>query len=327
MLTPKSSAAQPTSRLSLPQYFNDLRYRIIIIYRRLFSLVWIANLAALLAIALIPSIDRAWLTTIALLNMSVATVMRQDFVINLLFTICCSVPTSWPLMIRRRLAQVFHLGGIHSGCASAAVCWFAGSFAYRIENRVRMQPVSTPSIANLVLSALVLAMLIAILIFAYPTLRKRYHNSFERIHRFCGWTVVVLLWAQSMLSIRDTRRPERPLSLAILQSPSLWLLMIITMSIATSWITLKCVPVGAEVLSSHAVRLHFDYTSGASGSFIRLSERPLLEWHSFATIPITKDEEKQTRGCSVIVSKAGDWTSRQISKPPTRLWVRGVPSM
>ena len=327
MSTSKSSAVeQPASRLSPSKFLNDLRYRFLIIYRRLFSLVWIANLAALVAVLLIPSIDRTWLTTIALLNLTVAIVIRQDFVINLIFTIFCLAPTSWPLAIRRRLAQVYHLGGIHSGCASAAVCWFAGAFGYSIHNRIRMQPESTPSIATLVLTAVALTLLVGMLIFAYPTLRQRYHNSFERIHRFSGWTVLVIVWVQSMLPIRDTRQPGTTMSVAVLQSPSLWLLMIITMSIATSWISLKRVPVDAEVLSSHAVRLHFNYTDAARGSFIRLSERPLLEWHSFATIPITKDKEMQTKGCSVIVSKAGDWTSRQISKPPTRLWVRGVPS-
>lgn len=327
MSDPKGADIEKSTRgRSLSKICNDLRYRILIIYRRLFSFVWIVNLAVLLVIIFIPSIDRAWLTTIALLNLTVAIVIRQDYVINFIFAVCCLVPRSWPLAIRRRMAQVYHLGGIHSGCASAAVCWFAGSFAYSIKTRVSVDATQAPSIATIVLSSAALVLLIGMAISGYPALRKRYHNSFERVHRFFGWTVLILVWIQSMLSVRDATPPGSSLSVAVLHSPALWLLIIITMSIATSWMFLKRVPVDAEVLSDHAVRLHFDYTDASRGSFIRLSERPLWEWHSFATIPISKDKEEQAKGCSVIVSRAGDWTDRQISKPPTRLWIRGVPS-
>lgn len=32
------------------------------------------------------------------------------------------------------------------------------------------------------------------------------------------------------------------------------------------------------------------------------------------------------KGFSLVVSKAGDWTARQIANPPTQMWVRGVPT-
>lgn len=56
------------------------------------------------------------------------------------------------------------------------------------------------------------------------------------------------------------------------------------------------------------------------GQFTRLSESPLLEWHSFAAIA-----EPGKTGYSAVVSRAGDWTSRTIASPPTHVWVRGVP--
>ncbi|KAJ6071329.1 hypothetical protein N7499_009343 [Penicillium canescens] len=168
-------------------------------------------------------------------------------------------------------------------------------------------------------------MLIGMVLSAYPTLRKLYHDTFEAVHRFFGWSVLILVWVQVMLTVRDNKPPHQSLGEAVVCSPELWLLITITTSIATSWTLLKKVPVDSEVLSDHALRLHFQYTNAIRGSFIRLSERPLLEWHSFATIPIATNED-QKRGCSVIVSRAGDWTSRQISKPPTRIWVRGIPN-
>merc|ERR1712000_568484 len=80
-------------------------------------------------------------------------------------------------------------------------------------------------------------------------------------------------------------------------------------SVASSWFFLRKVHVETEVLSTHAVRLHFDYITPVNGSFTRLSERPLLEWHPFATIPQPKSSGK---GYSLIVSNAGDWTRRRI---------------
>lgn len=46
-----------------------------------------------------------------------------------------------------------------------------------------------------------------------------------------------------------------------------------------------------------------------------------MEWHGFATVP-----EPGKKGYSLVVSKAGDWTTKQIAHPPTELWVRGIPT-
>lgn len=118
-----------------------------------------------------------------------------------------------------------------------------------------------------------------------------------------------------------------------------------TGSIILPWIRLRKVPVRAEVLSSHAVRLYFDYgkygfllhlqlgtdknveflllspVTPVPGSFTRISDNPLMEWHGFATVP-----EPGKKGYSLVVSKAGDWTTHQIENPPSKLWVRGVPT-
>jgi NAD(P)H-flavin reductase len=56
------------------------------------------------------------------------------------------------------------------------------------------------------------------------------------------------------------------------------------------------------------------------GHFVRISESPLMEWHGFACIPVPKE-----KGFSLVVSKAGDWTSDKIANPRSKLWVRGVP--
>lgn len=57
------------------------------------------------------------------------------------------------------------------------------------------------------------------------------------------------------------------------------------------------------------------------GTFTRISESPLMEWHGFATVP-----EPGMKGYSLVVSRAGDWTSKRIENPPTHMWVRGIPT-
>lgn len=58
------------------------------------------------------------------------------------------------------------------------------------------------------------------------------------------------------------------------------------------------------------------------GSFVRFSTSPLLEWHSFATIA----EPGKPGQYSIIISHAGDWTSRVIESPPSSIWIRGIPT-
>lgn len=313
-----------------PRLFRGLRLRIFIIYRRLFSFVWLANLVTLICILAIPSIGRQWITTVSYINLTIAVLIRQDFIINALYTICCAAAKSWPLAIRIRLAKIYHFGGVHSGAASAAVCWFIGSLGYNIKCAVgTCSLASKPSVASIVLGFIVLALLLSMIIFAYPPFRKKSHNTFEQIHRFSGWTAVAIIWAQTVVSVRDQQlaaTPAETLGSAVLRSPLIWMMVAITISIAFSWFWLREVPVDAEVLSDHAIRLHLNYAVPVNGSFARFSERPLLEWHSFATIAAPEAVNGHPRGFSIVVSRAGDWTSRQIERPPTKLWTRGVPS-
>jgi hypothetical protein len=321
---------RPDSTVGIPekthsQPYRGLRHRLFIVYRRLFSLVFVCNITALIVIALFPQINRDWTGTVSVMNLTVAVLVRQDRVINGLYAIFCSVPKSWPLWIRRQSAKIYHLGGVHSGAATAAVVWFIASVVFSIKRRIRASG-SVPT-ETLVMSWTAIVLLLAMLIAAYPTLRKRYHNRFELVHRFAGWTALAIFWAQSVYNINDLRdKRTQTLGAACLRSPNFWLLLVVSISIASPWLHLRKVDVRAEVLSDHAVRLHFDYVTPVAGSFTRMSERPLIEWHSFAVIPVLEPTPKQQKGYSVIVSNAGDWTKRQIQQPPTRLWIRGLPS-
>lgn len=315
----------------LPQPFRGLKYRIFIIYRRLFSLVGILNMAAIASLFVVGP-DSRWLGTITAINLTMAVVIRQDTVINTLYTVACSMPTHAPLWLRTRCAKIYHLGGVHSGAAVCATIWLLiSTFKGTVCTARYCDGERSKFTATLVVSWLICALCVLMCVFAWPPFRKNHHNFFERFHRFAGWTVLGLFWVRVMLSTNETRPEGEKLGIATVKNPDFWLLIVVTCSIASSWVTLRKVPVEAEVLSDHAVRLHFKYARPVNGSFTRISYRPLIEWHSFATISVPENSKhaetgRPAEGYSMIVSNAGDWTRACIRNPPTKLWVRGLPT-
>lgn len=301
-----------------------LRHRFFSLYRRLFSVVLLGNFAALVVI-----LARSWpsdslslsdLANAASINLLVTVLMRQDHVINVLFAIATSVPTWTPLCIRRQLARVYHIGGIHSGCAVAAVLWFLVFTGAATRSLWTGQHNHSISMLALIISYLVDLLFFAILVSAHPTVRQKWHNQFEISHRFAGWSVLALLWVQTIL-VTDSLRTTNTLSHALLINPSFWVLVTATSSIIYPWLHLRKVKVRPELLSDHAIRLHFDYTETYPGTAVRISRNPLLEWHAFATIA-----KPGIKGFSLVVSKAGDWTEETISQLPTHIYKRGIPS-
>ncbi|KAK7056764.1 hypothetical protein VNI00_002481 [Paramarasmius palmivorus] len=334
-------------------YIRNLRHQIFTLYRRLFGVVFVVNMAIFIAVcvrgASIPKLGE-----IVVANLFCAILMRQDYVINAFFNVCCAVPVSWPLAIRRVCARVYHIGGLHSGCAISGVLWlvlFTGKATKELVDGGKI------SVATLTITYWIMIFLFGIVTFAYPAFRLTKHDSFERVHRFLGWSAAAMVWAQVILLINDYKEPGQTLGHAMKTTPAFWLLVVLTGrgvqlvlitcidafdlgSLVLPWLRLRKVNVRSVVLSNHAVRFYFDYggklfsvnlfgvwltqlylVTPVPGSFVRISESPLLEWHGFATIP-----EPGKTGYSLVVSRAGDWTSKQIENPPTKLWIRGIPT-
>ncbi|KAI0661943.1 hypothetical protein C8Q70DRAFT_614040 [Cubamyces menziesii] len=299
---------------------RNLRFQIFSLYRRLFGIVFITNMAVFIATCVqsgVQGADAQFIGKVAIANIFVAVLMRQDYVINAFFTVACAAPRSWPLFIRRILGRVYTIGGIHSGCAVSGTIWLILFAAQATRQFIKKDHITIPT---LVFTYIILALLVGMIAFAYPKARTRHHDTFEMTHRFMGWTAIALVWCLVLFLIKDYQNAGQTLGQAVLRSPPFWLVLIMTCSIILPWLRLRKVPVRAEVLSNHCVRLHFDYVDTHPGHFTRMSLSPLTEWHSFATISVPG-----TKGYSAVVSRAGDWTSERIANPPAKLWVRGVP--
>ncbi|KAG9771312.1 Adenylate-forming reductase [Exophiala dermatitidis] len=306
---------------------RNLRWTILSVYRRLNLMVLAANVIAMIVLALrheLISMSPESAATAVSINLTVAVLIRQELVINALFWTFGKCPEWLPLSIRRMAAKIYHLGGVHSGAGMSAVLWFA-FFNVAIVRVLRDRAVHTHQTVIPVITVILDILLLSIIVTAHPAVRTRMHNMFEMVHRFGGWTAVALFWIQfGLLADERGHDPAANVSLqeAIAYSPVFWALVVTTVSLALPWVWLRKVPVHAEPLSDHAVRLHFTHTNLPLCAAPRISDSPLVEWHAFAGIP-----EEDGQGFSVLVSKAGDWTSRLIKSPPTKLWVRGIPAM
>ncbi|GAA3614696.1 hypothetical protein GCM10022419_119880 [Nonomuraea rosea] len=238
------------------------------------------------------------LSAMVVANVTLAALVRQQYVINLFFRLATSVSARRPLAVRRVLGKVYHFGGLHVGGAVAATTWFA-----LLAGVMTVRPAGL-----LALTYAILVLLVAMVIFALPPLRTRFHNVFEVVHRLGGWTVLVLFWAHSLLSAAP--------------QAAIWALAAVTLSIALPWLRLRRVPVRISRPSSHVALLEFDYgVTPFAGSSTAVSRNPLVEWHSFANVPTPG-----RNGFRLTVSRAGDWTGSLIDDAPSHLWVKGIPT-
>ncbi|MCB0198980.1 MAG: hypothetical protein H6649_05475 [Caldilineae bacterium] len=294
-------------------------------YNRLILLVIVANIAVLVY----GITQQGWLTgqgialqtlsNMVLANLALAILVRQQYVINLLFRIATSAPTSWPLSVRRTLGKVYHFGGLHVGGALAGTIWFAVFVATLAIRLARGLPgVSTGMVA---LTGALLAVLLLMIVMSLPSIRARHHDAFERTHRFGGWTALLLFWLQSLMFIAD-QRGGASLGEAWIASPSFWVLLILTASILLPWLRLRRVPVEIEKPSSHVALTRFNHgVTPFAGSSTAISRSPLVEWHSFANV-LTPGED----GFKLTISRAGDWTGDFIDDAPSHIWVKGIPT-
>ncbi|KAF9452928.1 hypothetical protein P691DRAFT_695928 [Macrolepiota fuliginosa MF-IS2] len=295
-----------------------LRHQVFTLYRKFFSIVFLTNLGVFIWY-LVRGANANDVAGVTIANLFVSILHRQDYVINAYFWLFTRVPLSAPFWIRAAAARVYHIGGFHSGCGVSGTIWFILFTGEATKEFARRQ--GTISIPTLTITYCIMVLLIGILAFAHPTLRLKYHNNFEMTHRFMGWAAVGLVWALIVLLTNDYRAPGVPLGKALVHNPYFWLVAVFTLSIALPWMRLRKYKIRSEVLSNHCVRLYFDYATPVPGSFTRVSTAPLTEWHSFATIAVP-----EKKGYSMIISRAGDWTSKRIADPPSEIWVRGIPT-
>ena len=295
------------------------KHRYLMHYHRLIALVVIVNLV-LLGYGLrqwqwwtAESINLTALSNLVVVNIGLAILIRQQYVINLLFKVATSVPTSWPLRLRAMMGKVYHFGGIHVGGAIVGTLWFGAFVGSLIVSWVNGLP--GVSLVTMIVTGILLVLLLAIIALSMPQFRAKYHDQFELMHRFGGWTALLLFWVQTVLFINDQGG-------SLLAAPGFWVLLVVTFSVALPWMRLKKVPVQIERPSSHVALVRFNHgVTPFAGSSTAVSRSPLTEWHSFANVPAPGQD-----GFRLTISRAGDWTGQLIDDMPSHVWVKGIPT-
>ncbi|KAL4802220.1 hypothetical protein BDV18DRAFT_154300 [Aspergillus unguis] len=322
LMLPDDSSFDLEAQRAKKRVIEPIRYTFLNIYRRLFTLVFLANIAVFIYV-LVADRKVLALVNAAAANLLACGLARQPLVVNTIFYTVCSVPRSAPLWLRRIASKVYHYGGVHSSCGVASLIWYLGFIGEF--SRQYWSPsgsASTFSVGPIVLAYIILALLLAIIIVAYPGFRFKRHDYFELTHRFSGWLVVALFVVLLMLFVDEASAAEgKSMGRFLIELPAFWFLMVVVCAIIHPWLLLRKVKVTPEHLSPHAVRLHFSHTKTTFGKGIQLAKHPLKDWHSFATFP---DVDNNGESFSSLVSKAGDWTASCIKDQPTHLWKRGV---
>ncbi|MDW8803985.1 hypothetical protein P1P68_04065 [Streptomyces scabiei] len=290
---PPSALAELPPLTSAPRRL--LKHPRLMHYNRLAALVILANIV-LLAASWVPDAETVGHASLA--NLALAVVVRQQYVVNLFFRLATWAPTSWPLKARWTLGKVYHFGGLHVGGALAGAAWFlAGAVASTVDG-------ADPALVAV--SWTLVALLAVIVATALPPFRSRFHDRFEKIHRFGGWSALALFWTHTLLG------GQGPVALGVLA--------VVTFSVALPWLRLRKVDVRIERPSTHVALARFDHgVTPFAGSSTAISRSPLTEWHSFANVPSPGEP-----GFRLTISRAGDWTGSFIDDAPAKVWVKGI---
>ena len=90
---------------------RNVRYMFFSVYRRLFGITFAANMSVFIGLAATHQANTGKISYAVISNIFVSILMRQEYVINTLFSIFTAWPQSTPLTIRRISARIFHIGG------------------------------------------------------------------------------------------------------------------------------------------------------------------------------------------------------------------------
>ena len=303
ILATKDLLQEYCSRHPLPDikgtlWINKLRYGFFTVYRRLFIVVFTANIVAIIVLA---STRRTVSYTDAACgvgaNILAAVFARHEPLINAVISVIHLADLSWPIAIRKRLGRIYCHAGIHSGCGAAAGMWYIYFTVLLALQQVRGS--NAIRVAIYTTTGAQLLALLTMISLAHPWLRGRHHDLWELSHRYIGWLITALVWTQVFLLGSAS---DESLGRALVHSPLFWMVLCVTYALVYPWALMRKRSFTFDQLSTHALRLEFDYRPSKTGHNIRLSRSPLVENHGFATIP----RADGSRGFSVIISNAGD---------------------
>ena len=128
---PPRAVARVGGRRSIGGLRAVLKHPLLTTYHRLMAAVVLVNLGVLLRHLgdwqIADGTALSALSTLALINVTGAVLIRQAPLLNLLYGLAGRGSRTWPRWIRWSVSKVHHVGGLHAGFALAATAWL-GAF-------------------------------------------------------------------------------------------------------------------------------------------------------------------------------------------------------
>ncbi|KAJ7502937.1 hypothetical protein B0H11DRAFT_2223042 [Mycena galericulata] len=284
-------------------------------YRKFYTLTVVLNLMGLLLAATGRwQYPRRYTGAFVLGNLQVAILMRNELFGRLLYLIINTLFAKWPpLWFRLACTSALqHLGGIHSGCATAGAVWLVFRIIL-IGINSRNYPVSVITAGVVTCVAVLISMASA-----FPWVRESHHNIFEGYHRLVGWIQMILAaWTFVVLGDSYDIYTHSWNSDGIQRQQDFWFVVCMSIFIIIPWVTLRKVPVVVEVPSAKVAVIRFE-RGMQQGLLARISRGSILEYHAFGIISKGRQSQEHFLICGV----QGDFTQALVDHPPTHLWTR-----
>lgn len=259
-------------------------------------------------------------TALSISNLFLAVLIRNELILHLLYRLA--------VILSRRIvsskyhinAGVHYIGGVHAACATWSFVWLL------IDILRNFGTLSNPVL--IVTSWMLPILLLSIILTALPPFREKFHNTFEKVHRYIGWLCLAVLSLHLIVSRLSTASSQIHRLQAFLTDPVLLMTALIIISVCLPWMTIQRFERFTAYCPSPDVLVLTIPGKADVGTFARISTN-LVEWHSFSVAGIRFNPQTGRSELRLIIGAAGDWTrnlAHQIEQGnlPKCLWVRRV---
>lgn len=244
--------------------------------------------------------------SVAIVEILVGVLVRNEIFIAFLHCVFAWIP-----FCKYEVNRMLHcIGGLHISCAVASFFWLIISISYE-----------SHGLGVRITGGIILLLIIFLSATALPVVRRRFHNTFEHIHRYVGWGCLLLLIVHVILLQKD--KYDYFQAKAIFNLPVIALVVIVFI-IFLPWICVRKVMAKFQQPSNDLTVITFPQALYPYGSTTRISLDG-HEWHAFA-IALS---DACTDQHSILVAVAGDWTKGlaedyRTNSLPEQVWIRQI---
>ncbi len=245
-------------------------------------------------------------STVALCELLFGVLVRNEIFIALLHRLVALIP-----YFKYEFNRMLHcICGIHVSASISVFFWLLVSLICEDHG-----------LAVRITGGFIIFLIIFLSLTAIPIIRRRFHNTFEYIHRYVGWTCLIMLIIHVAFLQVDT---FHSFSTQALFNAPVFILIFIIVIIFLPWICIRKVFVQYKQPSKDVTMITFPQALYPYGSTTRISLNG-YEWHAFA-IALT---DPYTDQHSILVAAVGDWTKSlaenyRMNKLPQHLWIRRI---